>query len=116
VSEPDAPVIVGMLDVYEAVFTVAGVVFKFVAHTTDGPVIVGTGGIGRIVTFSVVVAKHEPAGSTSATSSRTVTDAAVVFGHTGAVHVTRNEFGAVCTPVPPISDHVYVLPVTSGVV
>ena len=89
---------------------------RSVAHTGDGPVIVGTSGIGRIVTFSVVVAKQEPAGATSATSSRTVTEAAVVFGHTGAVHVTRNVFGAVCTPVPPIADHVYVLPVTSGVV
>lgn len=96
VSEPEPADEAGTLDVYDAVFTVAGVVFRFVAHTTVGPVMTGTGGTGRIVTFSVVVAKHEPAGATSATSSRTVTLAAVVFGQTGAaVHDTRNVFGAV---------------------
>ena len=96
--------------------SVAGVLFKLVAQTTDVPPIAVIGGTGLTRTLIFVVPVGEPT-ETESTRSTTETDVEITFGQVGANHATVIEF-VFCPEmiVPPVGTlHVYEFPITFGV-
>jgi hypothetical protein len=95
VPEPvnPTPVLAGTEHVYVAVFTVTGLLLRFVAQIIVLPVKTVTGGIGLTATgrVDVLTVPGPPTGRASTIDSVTLTAVLVTFGHVVGSQRTRTE-------------------------